>query len=187
MIGPPGSTIWLLGHELRLAWRGFFGGKQRVRRVVALAIAGGLFLVLAFPLAWAIRGLQPPVNTLTILVADVAALMVFSLMLSQTLAGAADALYTRGDLDLLFSSPLDPRKTLTVRFLALAASAFLAFATFVLPVLLPVALFGHWRWLAILPTLGAVAMVLGVFAVMASYVPARRAASVNPVEALRAE
>ena len=37
MIGPPGSTIWLLGHELRLAWRGFFGGKQRGRRIVAVA------------------------------------------------------------------------------------------------------------------------------------------------------
>jgi macrolide transport system ATP-binding/permease protein len=36
-------------------------------------------------------------------------------------------------------------------------------------------------------TLAAVALVLGVFALMASYVPARRAASVNPVEALRAE
>jgi ABC-2 type transport system permease protein len=159
VIGPPGSTIWLLSHELRLAWRGFFGGKQRGRRVVALAIIGGLFLVLAFPLAWAIRGLDPPVNTLTILVADVAALMIFSLMLSQTLAGAADVLYARGDLDLLFSSPLDPRKTLTVRFAALAATAFSAFALLALPFLVPLAIFGHWRWLALLPTLAALALI----------------------------
>jgi predicted permease len=46
-------------------------------------------------------------------------------------------------------------------------------------------LFGVRAW--DVPTLAAVALVLGVFALMASYVPARRAASVNPVEALRAE
>jgi ABC-type antimicrobial peptide transport system permease subunit len=36
-------------------------------------------------------------------------------------------------------------------------------------------------------TLAAVAAVLGIAAVLASYLPARRAASANPVEALRAE
>jgi macrolide transport system ATP-binding/permease protein len=46
-------------------------------------------------------------------------------------------------------------------------------------------LFGVRAW--DVTTLLAVAVVLGVFALMASYVPARRAASVNPVEALRAE
>ena len=161
MIGPPGSTIWLLSHELRLAWRGFFGGKQRMRRIVALAIVGGLFLALAFPLAWATRGLEPPINNVTILIADVVALMVFSLMLSQTLAGAADALYTRGDLDLLFSSPLDPRKTLTVRFAAMATTAFSAFALLALPFLVPLAIFGHWRWLALLyPALTTLAVTV---------------------------
>ena len=37
------------------------------------------------------------------------------------------------------------------------------------------------------PTLVAVAALLGISALLASYIPARRAASVNPVEALRAE
>jgi ABC-type antimicrobial peptide transport system permease subunit len=46
-------------------------------------------------------------------------------------------------------------------------------------------LFGTQAWDA--PTLTAVAAVLAIAALFASYIPARRAASVNPVEALRAE
>ena len=46
-------------------------------------------------------------------------------------------------------------------------------------------LFGVRFW--DLPTLAAVALVLGTSALLASYIPARRAASVNPVDALRAE
>jgi ABC-type antimicrobial peptide transport system permease subunit len=46
-------------------------------------------------------------------------------------------------------------------------------------------LFGVHSW--DVPTLAAVALLLGLSALVASYIPARRAASVNPVEALRAE
>jgi predicted permease len=46
-------------------------------------------------------------------------------------------------------------------------------------------LFGVRSW--DVPTLGAVAGVLGICALLASFIPARRAASVNPVDALRAE
>jgi ABC-type lipoprotein release transport system permease subunit len=46
-------------------------------------------------------------------------------------------------------------------------------------------LFGVQAWDA--GTLVSVAVVLGAAAMMASYFPARRAASVNPTEALRAE
>jgi len=46
-------------------------------------------------------------------------------------------------------------------------------------------LFGTQAW--DVPTLACIALVLGVSALLASYIPARRAASVNPVDALRAE
>jgi macrolide transport system ATP-binding/permease protein len=46
-------------------------------------------------------------------------------------------------------------------------------------------LFGVRTW--DVPTLAAVAAVLGISALLASYIPARRAASVNPVEALRSD
>ena len=46
-------------------------------------------------------------------------------------------------------------------------------------------LFGVSSW--DVPTLAGVAVVLGSSALLASYLPARRAASVDPVEALRTE
>ena len=46
-------------------------------------------------------------------------------------------------------------------------------------------LFGVTSW--DLSTLTGVAIVLGVAALLASYIPARRAAAVDPMEALRAE
>jgi ABC-type antimicrobial peptide transport system permease subunit len=46
-------------------------------------------------------------------------------------------------------------------------------------------LFGTQAW--DISTLAMVAVVLAVAALVASYIPARSAASVNPVEALRAE
>ncbi len=46
-------------------------------------------------------------------------------------------------------------------------------------------LFGTRAW--DLPTLVFVAAVMTVFALLASYIPARSAASVNPVDALRSE
>ena len=46
-------------------------------------------------------------------------------------------------------------------------------------------LFGVQSWNV--PTLIGVAVLLGICALLASYLPARRAASVNPVEALRGD
>ena len=158
MIGRPGSTLWLLGHEIRLSWRGLIGGRRGRVRLIVFGVLGLVFGVAGVPLALALRDFEMPVNPLSILVADFACLVIFTLMLSQTLAGAADALYTRGDLDLLFSSPLNPRKTLTVRFASLAATAFTAFALLMLPALVPLAIFGHWRWLAALLVLSALAL-----------------------------
>jgi macrolide transport system ATP-binding/permease protein len=69
---------------------------------------------------------------------------------------------------------------LTVMGIGAGVVGSLATATLLRPLL-----FGVRPWDG--TTLSGVAMLLGVAAMLASYLPARRAASVNPVEALRAE
>ena len=69
---------------------------------------------------------------------------------------------------------------LTVVGIGAGVAGSLATATLLRPLL-----FGVRPWDGM--TLTGVAIVLGVAAMLASYLPARRAASVNPVEALRAE
>jgi ABC-2 type transport system permease protein len=85
-------------------------------------------------------------------------LAAFTLMLSQTLSSAVDALYERADLDLLFSSPLDPARVMFVRFLAVAASVFWIFGYFLTGPLVAIAVQGHLPWLAALVVLFALAL-----------------------------
>jgi ABC-2 type transport system permease protein len=158
ILGRPGSTLWLLGCEMRLAWRNLWGARRLRVRIISMAVVGLVALSLGSMLALALRGAEIPINRFSILAADVASLLVFTLMLSQTLAAATEALYTRGDLDLLFSAPIAPRKVLTARFASLAATAFSAFALLAAPLIGPAAIFGHWKWLAFFAVLAALAM-----------------------------
>ncbi len=168
MIGRPGTTLWLLGHELRLGWRRTMsrrgGGKRRWA-------GAGLFLMLAVPLL--LTGLSIPMGLalgrvqfphvpglMQTMAAGAVVLLavIFTLMLSQTLAAAVDALYERNDLDLLFSSPFDPRRVMAVRFLGVALGVFAFFGYFLTGPLVVVAITGHPGWLATLPVLAAVAL-----------------------------
>ncbi len=110
------------------------------------------------PLGVLLRGETLSVTATTIFAGDAAILVFFVWMLSQSLAASIEAFFTRGDLDLLFSSPVDPGKVLVVRCLAIAANVFAGFAILVSPVLIPVALIGHLPWLALYPILAAAAL-----------------------------
>ena len=167
MIAPAGSTLWLLRHELRLTWRGLMSragrGSGRARRIW-LTIALPLILLFAAgaPLAFALRRVRGipsgPIGVVFALAAAAVVVMVFTLMLSQTLSAAVDALYERADLDLLFSSPLKPRRVLTVRFLAVSFTVFAFFGMILTPILLPVAVMGHPAWLAAILVLFCIAL-----------------------------
>jgi ABC-2 type transport system permease protein len=163
VIAPPGSTLWLMRHELRLSWRGLAArggrGKGQFRMLWISAILPVLLLLTAgLPLAYALRHARIPIMPISVAIAAVVSLAIFTLMLSQTLSAAVDALYERADLDLLFSSPMNPRRVLTVRFLAVALNIFALFFLLTMPILLPTALFSHPAWLGLEVVLFAIAL-----------------------------
>jgi ABC-2 type transport system permease protein len=171
---PQGSAAWLFAHEMRVSWRNLLARRGGGRRGTIIAV-GMLVAVTAFagvPLGLTARHVDIPMSRMAMIVVDLGVVMIGSLMLSQTLASAAESLYQRGDLDLLFSSPMDPRRTLTVRFLVLALNLFLAFAILISPLFLPVALIGHPNWLAaygLLAALSLTSSALGLLLAMALF------------------
>jgi ABC-2 type transport system permease protein len=156
----PASTPWLLAHELRLAWRGFKAGRKSRGggALIAFAILAGVILIGGIIMGLALRGVQVPLVPMAVVIADLILAVILTLMLSTTLAGSADALYERGDLDLLFSSPLAPRKVLFVRALGLAVNAGLFFMAPAVLLLTPSIILGHWAWASVFVVLAAAAL-----------------------------
>lgn len=156
----PASTPWLLAHEMRLAWRGFLAGRKGrgPGALIAFVILGGLIVFGGVAMGLALRGQAVPVVPLAVVIVDLALAVIMTLMLSGTLAGAADALYERGDLDLLFSSPLAPRKVLFVRALGLAVNAGLWFMIPAVLLLTPSIVLGHPAWLGVFVVIAAAAL-----------------------------
>ncbi|HWA63509.1 MAG TPA: hypothetical protein VG939_19180 [Caulobacteraceae bacterium] len=158
MIGRPGSIPWLFAAEARLALRDLFARRGRARAVLLGIVPLVLIGAVGIPVGLALRHVNVPLVPFAMVVVDLAMLAVFSLMLSQTLAAATQTLYVRGDLELLFSSPIPPRKVLAVRFAAIAGGVFAAFLGLVGPPLVPIAVLGHPEFLGVIPVLAGLAL-----------------------------
>jgi ABC-2 type transport system permease protein len=155
-----GSTPWLLVHEIRLARRGALarpGMKWRAPLLLGVFLIGGLFV--GVPAAFALKRFGLPPTFLVVAIAALGTLAVFTLMLSQSLAAATETLYGRADLDLLFSSPMAPRRVLFAKCAGIATNAFLAFGLLATPVVLPIAILASPAWLSVFLVLAALALL----------------------------
>jgi ABC-2 type transport system permease protein len=159
-LAAPGSALWLLGHEMRLYWRNFRGGRagKGARGLISLIVVAAMLLGGGVLAALGLHDVQVPINPISISLAALATAVVFTLMLSQTLSASSEALYERNDLDLLFSSPIGPAKVLFVRSLGVAGGVVTIFALIVTPLLLPSIVWGHPGWIGVLGVLGALAL-----------------------------
>jgi ABC-2 type transport system permease protein len=178
MTGAPGSIGWLLRHELRLMWFNLGSGKsgQPVKEGKLPRRAGTRGLV-AVGLGWlalhvaaffvvsrtgAIDAGDPRV-----LVAVTALLYgCMTLMLSSALHYSVVALFERGDLDLLLSSPLPSRSIFTVRLASVAFGTAALYLFFLAPFAHAGAVLGQVRWLAVYPVLLGTATLIACAAML---------------------
>ena len=152
----PGSIPWLLAHELKLVYRARAKGKATLW--IVAAVVAGLMLLVGTPLALFLRRMPMHETPGLLMTLDLILMVVFTLILSQTLTMAVIGFYQRGDLDLLLSSPLPPRRTLMVRAVGIAVAPLLWFASLISVVVLPSAVLGQPRWLTAYPVLVALAL-----------------------------
>ncbi len=163
MMGP-GSLLWLVRHELRLSWRDLAymltaGGKRGVRKI---AIVAAIFLAGLHGVAFAalqnsgamLDGGLPALVAVTTMI-----LLSGSAMLSQAIESVTRTFYTRSDLELILSSPVNASRLFAVRIGAIALSvgvmSIFLFGPFVDVLIWQ----GGWHWL------GAYGVILSVSAV----------------------
>lgn len=163
----PGSVLWLLRHEIRLQWR-TMGQKMHLGILLGLALVfcHGLAGLIAF--GWRHSPPTqpiPPIYGLASLTA--VSLVVFLLMLSSGLVAAVKAIYTRGDMTLLLSSPIAPRSIVAVRAAAIAVTLCGGAGALILPFANVFAVFITPKWLlayVALPCFGALATGVSLMA-----------------------
>ena len=176
MILRPGTALWLLGHELRLFRRtalasGAHGGKgRRGWRIVGggaavwLALHAGVYFVLRAAGASTLSFGAPPHGF--VIAAGAILLATFLFMLSSALKASVEALFDRGDMDLLLSSPLSSRSIFSVKLAGIVVGITALYLFFLAPFAHVGLLLGQLRWLAVYPVLLALAALAASMAML---------------------
>lgn len=153
----PGSLLWLIVHECRLWWRD-------LQAKWFLYIVGGLLTVATLLLAgvWLSMisaGELPPARIpsppppLALRIAGGVWVFLFIYAFIQSMQHSLTALFDRGDLDLLVSSPIPSKTVFASRLLSVAVEVFLGFLLLVLPATLLIIAAGAFQLLGIYPAL----------------------------------
>lgn len=173
----PGSFLWLVSYDLTLSWRrirGMFGGLRPRTITIILGLAILSFHAIAYPVANWFGSTSASGSFTRSHFPALASAMLFILpwLISQALTNSTRALYSRGDLDLLFASPLPAARVLAARALAVAVESISSVAIFIIPIANMNILVNGWHWLSIYPALAAcglfataigVLLMLGLF------------------------
>lgn len=161
----PPTWQWLLAHEVRLLWR-MTGGA----RLAFLIVMSVLFLLPAHIAAWAVMrnfDLERMLDSRPGLVIFTT-LFTFLLALSSAFGLAVNALFGRGDMDLLVSSPVPIRNVYTVRAIAVGFASVSLWAFFWMPIADAGPLHGRWGTLAGYPVFLSIGLMCAALAFAAT-------------------
>ena len=157
MIRGAGGFIFLLSHELRLMLRIGVDPSRKHGRALMLFFAALLLFTGYFVATW-IAPLTPSFEPLFLTVASIMIATTTTLMLGHALIAVTDAIYTRGDLDLLLSSPFSSWTVLTVRTLGVVMRVGGTYFVLLAGVSFWLLVFGAFRWLSPLAALFGLAL-----------------------------
>ncbi|HZV64549.1 MAG TPA: hypothetical protein VFG03_06540 [Telluria sp.] len=173
MIAPAGSALWLLRHEVKLFLYGAgFGGrrgtgKRRSNKLNILVWLAAAALLHGFAFA-IVAGVErhgaPPQQLIMVATGILAAAL--PMMLSSGLKASVEVLFTRGDLDLLLSSPLPSRSIFTVRLAGITVGIAGVYLFFLSPLAHVGLVLGQFHWLAIYPGVLSMAAVTAALAML---------------------
>lgn len=176
------SWPWLLAHELRLGWRGLGGAST-----IAVAVLAVLW-ILFHPPAWFVmeRLSLTALERTGLPIAGFVCWFVVTLMLSGAILLALNALYDRGDLDLLVSSPLPATVIFAVRGVGVALISAAFPAALLVPFVNMGIARGQWGLLGAYPVLvsvglGVSGLAFALTLLLVRWLGARRARTVTQV------
>ncbi|MES1157014.1 MAG: hypothetical protein ABUL73_04455 [Alphaproteobacteria bacterium] len=156
----PGGVLWLLRHELRVTWRNWLRPRKggRVGQIVFYCFMAAVLLAGGWGLAELFGHLPPTLSPPAIGVTTAVFALIFTFMVSQSLALITDSLYQRGDLDLLLASPLPVWRVLIVRMAAIALNVATLYLLLTGAIFLWLPFTGGWRWMGVAPAVLALAL-----------------------------
>jgi ABC-2 type transport system permease protein len=172
MMGAPGSVVWLLRHELRLAWFNAASSSNsrggRRPGTATLLILAALWLLLHGVAWYVLRRLDGIDRTALPLLAAVSTVLAVGVtaMVASSLKASVVALFERGDLDLLLSSPLPSRSIFTVRLAAIAAGTAAVFYFLLAPFAHAGLALGQPAWLGLYPAVIGLAVLSACFSML---------------------
>jgi ABC-2 type transport system permease protein len=162
---------WFARHEARLAWRDMVammtaGRRARLSRIVPwlLAVAIGLHVLAYMFIRYSFRGaIIADLPTLVTVTATI--LLLGAAMLSQAMESVTRALYSRSDLELILSAPVNSSKLFAVRIAAMALSALVISSFLMMPFINVLIWRDGPRWFSAYGLLVAVSLITTALAV----------------------